>query len=142
MWISLQGLKRRVIYVGLYELLAILLTTLLLKWMTNGNHHAMGIAIAASAVAILWNLVFNYGFESWEARNNCKDRTLVRRLLHAFGFEGGLVVLLVPMLAWWLDVSWQQALIMDLGLLVFFLVYTFVFNWFFDVVFGLPAALR
>ena len=29
---------------------------------------------------------------------------------------------------------------MDLGLVVFFLVYTFVFNWSFDAVFGLPAS--
>ena len=31
---------------------------------------------------------------------------------------------------------------MDLGLVVFFLVYTFVFNWLFDHVFGLPASAR
>jgi len=29
---------------------------------------------------------------------------------------------------------------MDLGLVIFFLVYTFVFNWAFDRVFGLPAS--
>ena len=29
---------------------------------------------------------------------------------------------------------------MDLGLVVFFLCYTFVFNWAFDRVFGLPAS--
>jgi uncharacterized membrane protein len=29
---------------------------------------------------------------------------------------------------------------MDLGLVVFFLVYTFVFNWAFDRAFGLPAS--
>ena len=33
-----------------------------------------------------------------------------------------------------------QALVMDLGLVVFFLCYTFVFNWAFDQVFGLPAS--
>ena len=29
---------------------------------------------------------------------------------------------------------------MDLGLIVFFLCYTFVFNWVFDRLFGLPAS--
>ena len=29
---------------------------------------------------------------------------------------------------------------MDLGLIVFFLCYTFVFNWVFDHLFGLPAS--
>jgi uncharacterized membrane protein len=43
-------------------------------------------------------------------------------------------------MAWWLDVSWWTALLLDLGLLLFFLVYTFVFTWAFDRLFGLPAA--
>jgi hypothetical protein len=37
-------------------------------------------------------------------------------------------------------VSLWEALVMDLGLVVFFLVYTFVFNWAFDAVFGLPVS--
>ena len=47
---------------------------------------------------------------------------------------------LVPTIAWWLDITLWQALLMDLGLVVFFLVYTFVFNWAFDAIFGLPAS--
>ena len=34
----------------------------------------------------------------------------------------------------------RQAFVLDLGLLLFFLVYTFVFNWTFDRIFGLPAS--
>jgi uncharacterized membrane protein len=37
-------------------------------------------------------------------------------------------------------VSLWQALLYDAALLLFFLVYTFVFNWAFDRVFGLPAS--
>jgi hypothetical protein len=48
--------------------------------------------------------------------------------------------MLVPFFAWWLEVSLWQAFVLDLGLLLFFLVYTFVFNWVFDRVFGLPAS--
>jgi uncharacterized membrane protein len=29
---------------------------------------------------------------------------------------------------------------LDIGLIVFFVLYSFAFNWTFDVVFGLPAA--
>ena len=50
--------------------------------------------------------------------------------------------MLVPLVAWWYSVSLWQALLMDLALLVFFLVYTFVFTWAFDRVFGLPASAR
>ena len=47
-----------------------------------------------------------------------------------------------PLIAWWLGIGLWQALVMDMALVVFFLVYTFVFNWVFDAVFGLPASAR
>ncbi|MNO07797.1 Bacterial Transmembrane Pair family protein [compost metagenome] len=56
--------------------------------------------------------------------------------------EGGLVLILVPLFAWWFEVSLWQAFLMDVGLLLFFLVYTFVFNWAFDQIFGLPASAQ
>ena len=138
----MQGLKRRVVYVGLYELVAIVLSAILLKMISSADTaNSLGIAVAASAIAILWNLAFNYGFEVWEKHRGQKGRSLAIRVLHAIGFEGGLVIFLVPLLAWWLDVSFIEALILDLGLLVFFLFYTFAFNWVFDAVFGLPASV-
>ena len=40
----MQGIKRRVVYVGLYELVAIILSAILLEWMTSeeaqGQHAA------------------------------------------------------------------------------------------------------
>lgn len=47
--------------------------------------------------------------------------------------------MLVPLIAWWLGVGLWHALVMDLGLVLFFLGYTFAFTWAFDRVFGLPA---
>jgi len=138
----MQGVKRRVVYVSLYEFIAIVLSAILLKLISSADTtNSLGIAVAASAIAILWNLVFNYGFEVWEKHRGHTGRSLGIRVLHAVGFEGGLVIFLVPLLAWWLDVSFIEALILDVGLLVFFLFYTFTFNWAFDAVFGLPAAV-
>lgn len=136
----MQGIKRRLVYVGLYELVAIILSAILLAWMSSaGASHSLGIAVAVSAVAMVWNLVFNAAFEAWERRRQQAGRSLGVRVIHALGFEGGLVVFLVPLLAWWFNISLLQALVMDMGLLVFFLFYTFAFNWGFDVVFGLPG---
>lgn len=97
---------------------------------------------AAKADAIVWNIVFNWAFERWEARQSVKGRSVRRRIAHAIGFEGGLVFILVPLFAWWFQVTLWQALVMDLGLVVFFLCYTFVFNWVFDAVFGLPLSAQ
>jgi len=138
----MQGIKRRIVYVSVYELLVIGLSTLLLKLMSNAESgDAFGIALTASAIAILWNMVFNYGFERWESKRQLQSRDLLNRTLHALGFEFGLLILSVPMLMWWLDISLLQAVVMDFGLLVFFLFYTFAFNWVFDAVFGLPASI-
>ena len=49
-------------------------------------------------------------------------------------------MVLIPLMAWWFGVTLWEATVMEAGLLVFFLVYTYVFNWCFDHVFGLPAS--
>lgn len=137
----MQGLQRKIVYVTLYEALAIVSASIGLAWMSGqGMGHAGVLAAIASAIAVVWNLGFNGLFERWESRQAVRGRSLRRRVAHAIGFEGGLAVILVPVFAWWLGIGLWQALLMDLGLLLFFLVYTFVFNWGFDRVFGLPAS--
>lgn len=140
---KLQGIWRRVVYIGLYEVLAIALAGLGLMLMSGESLVASGaLATATSAVAVVWNLVFNSLFERWEARQPVKGRSVKRRVAHAVVFEAGLVLMLVPLIAWWLGIGLWEALVMDLALVVFFLVYTFVFNWAFDAIFGLPASAR
>jgi len=140
---GLYGLRRRVVYVSIYELIAIGVATLgLAQFSSQGTAHAGVMAVVSSAIAVAWNILFNTLFERWEARQTVRGRSLRRRIAHAVGFEGGLVFILVPLFAWWFEVSLWQALVMDLGLVVFFLCYTFVFNWGFDRVFGLPASAQ
>lgn len=136
----MQGIKRKVVYVSLYEAIAIALTTTVFYLLGYSMSDAGVASVVASVIAVLWNLVWNTGFEFWESRQIRKGRSIARRIAHAIGFEGGLVVFLVPFFAWWLQVSWWEALVLDAGLIVFFLVYTFVFSWGFDRVFGLPAS--
>lgn len=139
----MQGIKRRVVYVALYEAIAIAAATVGLMAMSGqGAVHSGVLSVMASAIAVVWNLAFNATFEFWESRQLKKGRSVARRVAHAIGFEGGLAAILVPVFAWWLQVSLWQALWMDLGLLLFFLVYTFVFNWTFDRVFGLPVSAQ
>ena len=140
---GLQGPWRRVLYVTLYELIAIAVATAGLAQLSGqGAGHSSVVAVAASAIAVLWNVVFNWAFERWESRQRVRGRSVARRVAHAIGFEGGLVFTLVPLFAWWFKVSLWEAFVMDLALIVFFLCYTFVFNWAFDRVFGLPASAQ
>lgn len=139
----MQGIKRKVVYITLYEVIAIAMSTAGLALLSGANMgHASVAAMAASAIAVVWNLVYNTLFERWEARQAKRGRSVCRRVVHAVGFEAGLVITLVPLFAWWLDISLWQAFVLDLGLIVFFLVYTFVFNLAFDKIFGLPASAQ
>jgi uncharacterized membrane protein len=137
----MQGIKRKIVYVTLYEAIAIASTTAGLAGLADHVAGAAGIAaVLASATAVVWNLVYNTLFEAWEARQATRGRSLLRRVVHAIGFEGGLVLAIVPMFAWALDTSLVDAFLLDIGLVVFFVLYSFAFNWAFDLVFGLPKA--
>ena len=139
----MQGIKRKVIYATLFELIAVALTGSLLMLLAGHDAgHAGVAAVASSLIALLWNLVYNTLFEAWEARQATRGRGWTRRAVHAAGFEGGLVVMLVPLFAWWLEISLWQAFVLDLGLVLFFMVYTFLFALAFDRVFGLPASAQ
>lgn len=137
----MQGIKRRVVFIALYEAIAIAMVTLGLALFSDQSVGSAGmLSVIVSAIAIGWNLAYNAMFEAWEARQVTRGRSVLKRVVHAVGFEAGLVVMLVPFFAWWLAVSLWQALALELGFITFFLVYSFAFSWAFDRVFGLPLS--
>ncbi|MBB5390034.1 MULTISPECIES: PACE efflux transporter [unclassified Herbaspirillum] len=137
----MQGFKRKFVYACMFELLAICFTTFGLAVIAgHDGAHSTAAAVASSTVAFIWNFIFNGLFERWEARQAKRGRGVGRRIAHALGFEGGLVLMLVPLFAWWLDIGLWDAFVLDLGLIVFFMVYTYLFNLVFDKVFGLPSS--
>ena len=140
--VGLQGPLRRVVFVGLYEFIAIVVSSLIFMAVGQDAGSSGVMAVAASTIAICWNLTFNWLFEKWEMRQTKKGRSLLRRIVHAVGFEGGIAAMLIPLMAWWFEISLWEATVMEAGLLVFFFVYTFVFNWCFDRIFGLPASAQ
>jgi uncharacterized membrane protein len=98
------------------------------------------LAVVLSTIALCWNYVFNALFERWERTQLVKGRSFARRLVHGAGFEGGLTVILVPVMAMWLKTSFLAAFVANLGLLAFFFVYAIGYTWAFDKVFGLPQS--
>lgn len=134
--IALSPLSRRIVYVATYELLAIGLSTLLLMLMSGGRaSDSAPVAVAVSVIAVVWNYVFNYLFEAWERNTHRLSRTVCIRAVHACMFEIGLILFTIPIYMWWYDVGVIQALTMEAVLLAFFLAYTFLFTWSFDLMF-------
>jgi uncharacterized membrane protein len=98
------------------------------------------LAVVLSTIALCWNYVFNALFERWESRQVVKGRSFARRLAHGTGFEGGLTILLVPVMAFWLETTFLTAFVANLGLLAFFFVYAIGYTLAFDKTFGLPQS--
>ncbi|MFC5473902.1 multidrug/biocide efflux PACE transporter [Paraherbaspirillum soli] len=115
-----------------FEILALAICAPVLAWaMGSSMAHAGLLTLMISLIAMLWNMIFNTLFERVE-RHWGLVRTFAVRVMHAVAFEAGLVAAVVPLAAWWLKISWFDALLLDIGLLLFFLPYTVVFNWAYD----------
>jgi uncharacterized membrane protein len=132
---------RRVLQAILYEVFAIAFVGPVLSIAFNKPPAStFALAFVLSSIALVWNYLFNTIFERWESRQAKRGRSFARRLAHGIGFEGGLVVILVPVMALWLNVSPRDAFLANIGLLAFFFVYAIAFTWAFDRVFGLPES--
>lgn len=127
-----KSLPERALHAALFEVIAVLLFAPLISWVTGKSlHHTGALTLVLSCIAMLWNLVFTAAFERFERRRGWR-RTLSVRLLHASLFECGLVVVMVPIIALWLQIPVVAALVLDIGLILLFLPYTLVFNWVYD----------
>lgn len=131
-------LGRRITYAVIFEVLAVGFTTIILALLGNDSGSSFIVGVISSTVALTWNLIFNWGFEAFERRIGVTHRPWYMRISHALLFEGGLIVMLVPAIAWVLGVSLWEAFLLELVILIFFLIYTAVYAWTFDRVFGLP----
>ena len=140
---NMQPTTRKIIYALSFETLGLAVATLGLLAMSDASAgNSIGLATICATVAMSWSFVFNSFFEAWEARQTTKGRSLARRAVHALLFEGGLVLILIPLTAWWLGVGLWLAIVYEAGLIALFIAYTYVFTWGFDTIFGLPQGAR
>ena len=137
--ITLTPIKRRIVYVTVFEIIAIISSTLILMALSGGDAvQSLPVAVMVSVAAVVWNFVFNSLFEGWEQRRGNPERTVVIRVIHALIFEGGIFLICLPLYMVWYGVGLYEAFVMESALLLFFLIYTFLFTLFFDKIFTLP----
>jgi len=97
------------------------------------------VGIGSATLATGWNYLYNIGFDHLMRRlTGSTQKSPVVRIAHAILFELGLLIVLLPLIAWYLDVSLIHALTMDISFAVFYVIYAFVFNWAYDRLFPLP----
>lgn len=135
--------RRKIVYAVSFEALGTLVASVALMLMSEASAgSSLALSVLTATIALCWSYLFNTGFEAWEARQPVKGRSLRRRTVHALMFEGGLVLICIPVMAWWLQVGYIEALVYEAGLIAVFIVYTYAFTWGFDRIFGLPASAR
>jgi uncharacterized membrane protein len=135
--------RRKILYALSFETLGTLVASAGLVLMSDASAaSSFALSAIAAAIALTWSYLYNTIFEAWEARQTTRGRSFARRTTHALLFEGGLILILVPVMAWWLNVGLLQAAAYEAGLIVLFIVYTYVFTWGFDRIFELPASAR
>lgn len=126
--------KRRIIHAAAYEIILLILISIgLSSFFGLPVETAGSLGILMAIVAVIWNMIFNHYFEKLEKKLQW-NRNIFVRILHAIGFEGGLIIFTVPMIAYMMDISILSALILDIGLTLCILVYTFIFQWCFDII--------
>lgn len=127
-----KSTRERFLHALGFELLALLICAPLLAWVfAYPLVHVGALSLMVSLVAMLWNMAFNALFDRAQRRLGFA-RTWGARVVHATLFEVGLILAVVPLAAWWLDIGLWAALVLDIGLVLFFLPYTLGYNWLYD----------
>lgn len=126
----------------LFELIGLLTCTPLASWILDRDLLRIGaMSIVISATAMICNYLFNIAFDHILVRlgRPVNVRPPWLRVVHAVSFEASLIVITVPFVAWWLDLSLWAAFLADIGFALFFLVYAYIYNWAYDAIFPMPS---
>lgn len=136
----MRTIKDRIHHALGFEVIGLIIFIPIAMWLFDFDITSIGIAaVVGSIIATVWNYFYNLLFDhSMLKLRGSVYKSISIRILHALLFEGGLLVLLLPLLAWYFDISLWQAFLMDIAMVTFYLVHAFVYNWGYDKVFPIP----
>ena len=127
----------------MFQLIGLLIAAPLASWATGIHLNHMGpLAIFFSLLATGWNYVYNLGVDKLLLKYQGHTyKSMWQRVIHTLGFEGGLLLVAMPVMSLWLGISLLEAFVLDLGFVAFYLVYAFVYNLSYDKVFPIPRVV-
>jgi len=127
----------------LFEIGGLVLVTPPFAWASGvAMRESVGLLAIIALLAALWNAVYNTVFDWIEGRLTGRTadlRPAIWRVVHACGFEGGLVLMSLPIVMGWTGMSWVEALVADVALALAYVAYAFVFNIAYDRVFPIAG---
>ena len=139
---TMRTTRDRIRHALLFEVTLIILCTPLLSFILDKPMETLGaLSIGMSLIAMGWNYVYNVLFDHALLRlgKPLYPRSLAMRIAHALLFEGGFLFVSIPMVMWWLHLSFVNALMFDLAFLVMVPIYTIFYNGIYDRVFPMEG---
>ena len=92
--------SRRIVHALSYEIILLVIIAIALSYIFQLPMEVTGtLGVAMAVTSVVWNMLFNHYFEKIEAKHQLK-RTIKVRIAHAIGFEGGLMLATIPMVAY------------------------------------------
>lgn len=136
----MRTMKDRIRHTIVFEVLAVTIVTVAGSWVTGHEMEKLAsLSILFSFLAMGWNFVYNILFDHWDKKyRGAAPRGFWIRTLHAVLFEIVFLFFGIFLVAYWLQISLMDALILDIGFAVFFVIYAFCYNWAYDLVFPIP----
>lgn len=132
-----KSTRERIFHAVLFELIGNILITLFVAYILKVSLLQSGmLSVISALMATVWNYIFNKIFDELQ-KHYAFERNFMVRLLHAVAFEIGLIVTLTPVVMVLLNLSLINAFFVEIGLVLFFLPYTMIYNWGYDYIRGL-----
>jgi uncharacterized membrane protein len=128
--------RERVIQTLSYELGALLIAAPLYQWIFSVSAgESLQLLVTLSIALMLWSPIHNTVFDWLDARwfvRVASARRGVSRWVHAFSHELSTLIVTLPLIVWMGGYSWFEALLLDLGLTLFYTAYAWIFHCCFD----------
>ena len=128
----------RLRYTLLFELILVSSSTAIIALILDRDVLDTGyFALLLSLTAMVTNYLYNYAFDRYDVSQGRipSERSIKFRLVHAVGFELLLLTITLPLVMWWLQLSFLQALLLDISMMAAVVVYTFLYGIAYDKAF-------
>jgi uncharacterized membrane protein len=128
----------RLRYAVLFEGILVVALSFTMVLMFDRSLLDMGaLSVVLSLIALIINFIYNYAYDTVDVRHGRvpTERSRGGRIVHAVGFEFTLVLVNLPVIMWWMQWGWWQAVVFDVVAMAAVVVYTYFFTLAYDRVF-------
>ncbi|KPP86271.1 MAG: putative membrane protein [Rhodobacteraceae bacterium HLUCCO07] len=134
---DMRNTRERIVHAVSFEVSGLLILTVLGSWGLGYPVTVMGtVALVGTTLAMVWVYIYNLAFDRVLVRlTGALRKPIWLRIIHAILFEAGLLIILLPFIAWHLGIGFVEAFWLDLSMAGFYLLYAFAFNWVYDLMF-------